>query len=82
MDPQATLRDLLEALEQSDWDAVHELSQSLLTWIQHKGFPPVTLGSPSLGDDWHRMLTRSICQAALAKAMASWKKSRPASDSA
>lgn len=82
MDPDATLHDLLDALDETDWDAVCELSQALLTWLQHKGFPPVTLGSPSLGDDWHRMLTRCVCQTALLRAEAARKSPRTTSDSA
>ncbi|MDA1166430.1 MAG: hypothetical protein O3B13_25320 [Planctomycetota bacterium] len=82
MDPQATLRELLEALEQSNWDAVLELSQALLTWIQHEGFPPVILGSESLGPEWHRQITNSVCRAALLRAKAARKKSRSVGDSA
>jgi len=82
MDPQATLNDLFDALEQSDWDAVRELSQTLLTWIEHEGFPPVIIGSKSLGTEWHRRITESACRAALARAMAARKKVRLARDTA
>lgn len=70
MDPQATLNDLLDALEQSDWDAVRELSQTLLAWIANEGFPPVIIGSKSLGTEWHRPITVSVCRVALARANA------------
>ena len=81
MDPQATLKNLLDALEQSDWDSVRELSRALLAWIQNEGFPPVILGSESIGPEWHRQITKSVCHAALARAMAARKKSRATSDS-
>ena len=68
MDPDATLRDLLAALEESDLETVTELVQALRTWIEKGGFPPVTLGSPVLGFDWHRKLTTFLCEACLERA--------------
>ena len=40
MDPQATLRDLLAAVGDRDWDLVDELAEALLTWLQKRGFAP------------------------------------------
>ena len=43
MDPQATWDQLQEANCIRDWEAVRELAQSLLDWLERGGFPPVTL---------------------------------------
>lgn len=53
MDPQATLNGLLEALDDADWDSVRELAMALQHWLDHDGFPPVTMGAKSLGREWH-----------------------------
>jgi len=82
MDPDATLRDLLDALEEADWDSICELSRALLAWMKHNGFPPTTLGSQALGPDWHRTLTKAVCREALIRAEAIRKKSRPTEGSA
>ena len=42
MDPQAAWDQLQEAFRISDWEAVRELAQSLLDWLDRGGFPPVT----------------------------------------
>lgn len=68
MDPNATLRDLLDAVQLRDWDQVEELAQSLLTWIENRGFPPTTLGPKELGSQWHKTLTTFVCYLALTKA--------------
>lgn len=65
MDPDATLRDLLDALADHDQDTVRELSQALLNWIRNGGFPPTTLGAKSLGIAWHRTIAVAVCQAAV-----------------
>ena len=65
MDPDASLRQLLEALADHDRDAVCELSESLLEWIRKGGFPPTTLGDDSLGIAWHRAIAVAVCQAAV-----------------
>ena len=44
MDPDATLRDLLDTLVERDWDRVDELQDALLTWMERRGFPPTTIG--------------------------------------
>jgi len=67
MDPQATLRDLLEALEERDFDRIDELADALLHWMEHRGFPPQTLGSESLGRQWHRSVATFVCYAAKSK---------------
>lgn len=64
MDPEATLRDLLSAVEEGDSDRVNELSQALERWIEQAGYPPKTIGPWKLGMDWHAAMTRCICQLA------------------
>ena len=61
MDPDATLRDLLEAVRVRSWDRVDELAESLLQWVQNRGVPPSTIGPPQLGVEWHRTVTTMLC---------------------
>ena len=68
MDPEATLRDLLAAVGDRDWDQVDELSEALLTWLQKRGFPPQTVGPPELGRGWHRAMAEFICYLAKSRA--------------
>lgn len=68
MDPQATLSELLEAIVDRDWDRVTELSDVLLTWMEHGGFPPEAIGSAKLGKRWHRTIATFICHAATSRA--------------
>ena len=67
MDPNATLRDLLDALLTRNWDRVQELSEALLTWMEKRGFPPMTIGPPELGNQWHRTIATFVCYATQAK---------------
>ena len=67
MDPNTTLRDLLDALAQRDWDTVQELSETLLAWMEKRGFPPTTIGPPELGSQWHRTIATFVCYAAQGK---------------
>lgn len=39
MDVEATLRDLLTALEDRDWDRIDELTEALLQWMERGGLP-------------------------------------------
>ncbi len=64
MDPQATLRDLIDAVLDGDEQLVAILVEALENWLRRGGFPPETVGPRSLGDDWHTAITRSICQLA------------------
>ncbi|MSR59802.1 MAG: hypothetical protein EXS05_19545 [Planctomycetaceae bacterium] len=66
MDPEATLLELLSALEGHDIDQVKELARALTRWLDHGGFPPKTVGHWKLGQDWHAELTRFICRLARA----------------
>lgn len=68
MDPDATLRDLLEALCSGDWERVNELQEALLSWMALRGFPPATIGPPELGTSWHRAVATFVCHAAAAQA--------------
>ena len=67
MEPTATLRDLLEALVQHEWDRVEELKDNLLSWMERGGFPPTTIGHQRLGREWHRAAATFICHAAASK---------------
>ena len=42
MDPQAAWDQLQEAYRNREWEAVRELAQSLLDWLECGGFSPVT----------------------------------------
>ena len=64
MDPDATLNELLTAVETGDSATVNELADALEHWLSHAGFPPETIGTGKLGQDWHVEMTRSICQLA------------------
>ena len=67
MDPDATLRDLLDALHVRDWDRIDELAGALLEWMEKRGFPPTTLGAKELGREWHRTVATFVCYAAQTK---------------
>ena len=67
MDPDTAFTELLNALHERDWQRVEEGATSLLDWLGKRGLPPVTLGSWSLGQEWHRTLATFICHAALTK---------------
>jgi hypothetical protein len=76
MDPEATLRDLLAAVADRDWQQVDELSEALLTWLQKRGFPPPTLGPPELGRGWHRAVAEFVCYLAKSQARDARKRRR------
>ena len=76
MDPEATLRDLLAAVRDRDWDLVDELSEALLTWVQKRGFPPQTVGPQELGRGWHRAIAEFICYLAQSRARDARKRRR------
>lgn len=64
MDPDQTVLMLLDALAESNWDQVEELSLALREWLDKGGFPPIIIGDPSLGDRWHRSVARLLCRLA------------------
>ena len=68
MDPDAAMKDLLDAVHVRDWDRVDELAEGLLSWMEKRGFPPTTLGPKELGRVWHRALATFVCYAAQTKA--------------
>ena len=67
MDPDSALAELLDALGQHDWDRSEECSESLLSWMERGGFPPVTIGPKALGIEWHRAIATFVCHAAQSK---------------
>ena len=68
MDPDAAMKDLLDAVHVRNWDRVDELAEGLLSWMEKRGFPPTTLGPKELGRAWHRALATFVCYAAQTKA--------------
>ena len=77
MDPQATLSELLQAVDDRDWDRVDELAEALLHWLERRGFPPLTLGAKSLGHDWHRAIATFVCRLAQSQVRAARQPNRP-----
>ena len=67
MDPEATLRELLDAVQASAWDCVDELAEALLDWLEKRGFPPLTVGPRELGVEWHRAVATFLCYVAKSK---------------
>ncbi len=67
MDPQQTLTDLLEAMRAKEWDEAKNLAEALHQWLVNRGFPPTTIGDPSLGTEWHRAIATFVCMAAISK---------------
>ena len=67
MDPDAALKELLDAVLVRDWDRTDELAEGLLQWMEKRGFPPTTSGPKELGPVWHRSVATFICSAAKAK---------------
>ncbi len=65
MDPDATLKLLLEAIVEKNGDDIRELSRALLDWLDNGGFPPKTIGLWKLGQDWHVSMARHICAIAV-----------------
>ncbi len=61
MDPDETLRTLLEALKELRWNDVDTCATDLLRWLRAGGFPPQTLGDKALGNEWHRTVTEFVC---------------------
>lgn len=67
MDPETSLAELVVALGKRDWDRVEEVADGLLRWLQHRGFPPTTVGPRTLGTEWHRAVATFVCHAAKSK---------------
>ena len=64
MDPDAALRELLDAVMANGAELIEILVQALQQWLNRGGFPPQTLGSKELGADWHRTVTICLCNLA------------------
>jgi hypothetical protein len=45
MDPNATLRELLEAVKTGDVDGMIEYARALADWLEGGGFPPMPLAT-------------------------------------
>jgi antibiotic biosynthesis monooxygenase (ABM) superfamily enzyme len=66
MDPDAALKELLEAVEVGDCDRVTELADGLKQWLAQGGFPPKTIGRWKLGQVWHVAMTHAVIRHARA----------------
>jgi len=66
MDPDAALKELLEAVEVGDRDRVTELADGLKQWLAQGGYPPKTLGRWKLGQVWHVAMTHAVIRHARA----------------
>ncbi len=62
MDPQAAWSQLLDAYAKGNWTAVEELSEGLLNWLTHGGFPPQSVPNKKLDEDWNRAITLAACR--------------------
>ena len=60
MDPDAALKELLEAVKAGGCDRVRELADGLKHWLSQGGFPPKTIGTWKLGQVWHVALTHAV----------------------
>lgn len=66
MDPDAALKELLEAVEAGDTDRVRQLADGLKHWLSQGGFPPKTIGPWKLGQVWHVAMTHAVIRHARA----------------
>lgn len=66
MDPDAALKELLEAVEAGDCDRVRELADGLKHWLSQGGFPPKTIGTWRLGKVWHVAMAHAVIRHARA----------------
>lgn len=62
MDPQETWHRLLDAWVNRQWDEVHELSEALLAWLDHGGFPPEIQYPREMGAEFNRSIARAACE--------------------
>jgi hypothetical protein len=65
MDPQAAWNQLQEAYRIRDCEAVRELAQSLLDWLDRGGFPPVTSEAEPQDTARQRAIVTRFCRSAL-----------------
>jgi hypothetical protein len=68
MDPQAAWDQLQEALRDGDWEAVRELAESLLDWLNRGGFAPVIAQTESHDAAQQRAAVLRFCLAAIQQA--------------
>lgn len=65
MDPQAAWNQLQDAYRNRDWEAVGELAQSLLDWLERGGFPPMTPDAQPDDTVRQRTIVTRFCRSAL-----------------
>jgi hypothetical protein len=69
MDPQATLDRLLTGLALQNRDEVRAAADDLRAWLNGGGFPPLTIGSGSLGATWHSTIAAFVCDLAASRSL-------------
>lgn len=65
MDPDATYRDLLDAIEIGDTETAEQLASDLLRWIATGGFAPVVETRLAGMSRFQSVLATSLCRAVL-----------------
>lgn len=65
MDPEATYRELLDAISEGDNGAAVEHAGNLAGWLRRGGFPPVVDSRMAEFPCLQRVLAESLCQALL-----------------
>ncbi len=65
MDPNATWRDLLAALESGDRARLLDAAAALARWLDGGGFPPDTAAGAVTNPAWHRRIARHACRVAI-----------------
>jgi hypothetical protein len=82
MDPDAALKELLEAVVAGDCDRVNQLADGLRGWLSPGGYPPKTIGPWRLGQVWHVAMTHAIVKHALAHVRVVARQRKDAADAA
>lgn len=64
MDPEVTWNEMLDAIEEGDLFDAELCADSLLGWIERRGFAPQTLKRP-IPDEWNRLICDYVCREVL-----------------
>ncbi len=60
MDPQAAWNEMLEAIDQRDWEQAAEPAEALLEWMRKGGVPPQTSGV-TMRHQWNQATAEFGC---------------------
>lgn len=61
MDPQETWNELLRCYKDQQREEAAEAADSLLSWLDRHGFPPLTTNAIPAGDALHAVIARTVC---------------------